>query len=186
VIPAADLLSEKGKFLRFVLRINRLGIGALSLIAVIDNAMSEDWITTEDIVGRSRRTIEHTDDESHSIVIEDGVQLDAFLEALTNRKRRYVLYYIRDERYAEIKDIEDQLVICEHETQAHEIEDQFRERIQIELCHVHLPKLEETGIITYNAWNRGVRYNDPPETIEQLLDKCKCIDQLCDDRGDNR
>jgi hypothetical protein len=89
--------------------------------------------------------------------------LDARLDALSGTRRRLVVHYFvttgRDA--APVEDVVSHLV--EREGTAGD-----RERTLVGLHHVTLPKLEEAGVVEYDARTETVRYRGDP-LVEECL-----------------
>lgn len=80
-------------------------------------------------------------DVDHSIT-----SADVAFALLGNRHRRYILYYLtRCAGTVELRELADQLVRWDETT----IDD--HERAIISLYHTHLPKLEESGVLTFDS-----------------------------------
>lgn len=71
-----------------------------------------------------------------------GPDLDAVMELLADRRRRYMLYYLQEEGSAGVDELADQLARWEGERTG-----QHRRRVTTELYHKHLPKMTEQGIV---------------------------------------
>lgn len=83
---------------------------------------------------------------------------------LSDRRRRELCQYLSDARIATMDELIDLLVRggCTHETAL------------IRLHHVHLPMLEEFGILAYEKRSETVRYWGH-ESVERRLDLCQSI-----------
>lgn len=92
---------------------------------------------------------------------------EVHLHLLADPRRRRVLEYLVDRPYEPV-DLPD---LAEH---VHAIatpnanDPTGRETIEVSLHHTHLPKLAETGAVTYDPENRVVRYQ-PDAVVERLL-----------------
>ncbi|WP_227354014.1 DUF7344 domain-containing protein [Haladaptatus salinisoli] len=70
-------------------------------------------------------------------------ELDAMLELLADRRRRYALYYLREqERAVGVDELTRRIAERDERTRARD-----RDRVRIELLHKHLPKMEASGVI---------------------------------------
>lgn len=103
----------------------------------------------------------------------DPRSLDTALEAISHYQRREIIRYLRDSP-GNVQDIDD---IIEH------LIDIERERggsvpgedhMLAVLVHVHAPKLDTMGIISYDITSGDVRYH-PNETFEQILEQIDAI-----------
>jgi len=68
--------------------------------------------------------------------------LDDAFDLLADRRRRYVLYYLREEGAADVDELAEQLSRWEGTPTPEQ-----RRRILTELHHKHLPKLTENGVV---------------------------------------
>ncbi|RKD94979.1 hypothetical protein ATJ93_1826 [Halopiger aswanensis] len=126
--------------------------------------------------------------------------LDLVFDLLSNRRRRFALYYLYDQPdgVATIDDLTDHVARLERrtlETEADteslsesEIESDSssnstgesdaasvstatgdrRQQIQTELQHIHLPKLEDAGVLEHDPRSETVRYWTQPSLEEWL------------------
>lgn len=77
-------------------------------------------------------------------------------DAMKNLRRRYALYYLKHEHEpAELGDLAEQVAAWENDTTVDAITSEQRKSVYSALYQTHLPKLEETGIVSYDR-NRGV------------------------------
>lgn len=97
----------------------------------------------------------------------DNQHLDNLLTALNHRTRREAIHYFasRSEWESSVQDIADHIV----QVRASTNESPNRREIIIELHHLHLPKLAETGIIEFDPGSWRVRYLGD-DTVESLLE----------------
>ncbi|WP_458185070.1 DUF7344 domain-containing protein [Haladaptatus sp. NG-WS-4] len=92
---------------------------------------------------------------STSEVNHDLSKEDVFT-ALGNERRRYAVHYLlRDEGDVEIGDLAVQIAAWENGKGVEDITPQERRRVYNALQQVHLPKMDEVGIIQFDA-DRGV------------------------------
>lgn len=85
-----------------------------------------------------------------------GNRIDQMLVALSNRHRRYALYYLVDQP---VTDLETLLgsVLTQESNNPPSQEDTIK--LTVEFQHQHLPKLEETGVIEYDERTNTLRYH---------------------------
>ncbi len=95
-------------------------------------------------------------------------ELDARLQLVADRQRRWILQYVRD-KPAEPIAVEE---LVDAVSRAMAVEGSSTidaERIDVQLSHSHLPKFAAHGVIDYDHDGRTVRYR-PDERLESLLD----------------
>ncbi|WP_327052690.1 DUF7344 domain-containing protein [Halomicrococcus gelatinilyticus] len=88
--------------------------------------------------------------------------LDDAFDLLADRRRRYVLYYLREEGAADVEELAEQLSRWEGTTTP-----EHRRRILTELHHKHLPKLTENGVVRVEG---SVEVAHMSSQIEAYLD----------------
>ena len=78
---------------------------------------------------------------------------DTLLSALANQQCRLVLSYFRDasEEHASLEDVATVLARRDHADET---------QVAIRLHHVALPKLDDVGLVDYDARTETVRYHD--------------------------
>jgi hypothetical protein len=79
------------------------------------------------------------------------LSVDTLFDLLGHPGRRFVLTYLlqsESEGYATCSELVDHVVAVTDHTMT---DRQFRKRLVAELTHTHLPKLEDEGLIEYNA-----------------------------------
>lgn len=73
--------------------------------------------------------------------------LDATLDLLSNRRRRYVLYSLREqEGSATVEELADRVTSLEEDDGEAD-----RDRVRTDLHHNQLPRLEDAGAVTFDA-----------------------------------
>ena len=101
-------------------------------------------------------------------VLDDGQILDCAFDALSHPYRRRVVWHLDNQE-------------CETEVTIGELttESETAEQLELELSHIHLPKLEDLDYIDWNETNgtiqRGQRF-DEIASIFRLL--CSAEDEL--------
>lgn len=90
--------------------------------------------------------------------------------ALANRRRRYVLYCLRDHDQAQVEDLAVQITAWEEDCPIPEAPVEDVERVRSELVHSHLPKLEDYDLIEYDPRSETVRYTYPPSLLEEAVE----------------
>ncbi|MUW13372.1 hypothetical protein GJ633_00915 [Halorubrum sp. CBA1125] len=143
--------------------------------AVIEYTPDDGWIPTEGEItttptfrsttpppGGAAKT-----DPDRPETVPMRYSFDTILELLSSPRRRTLLYNLKGQPTEEIQ--LDRLV-----EEVHDIDRSLpirdgspREQIRTELHHIHLPKLQEAGIIRYDAESETVRY-----TANEGLESC--------------
>ncbi|RKD97551.1 DUF7344 domain-containing protein [Halopiger aswanensis] len=101
-----------------------------------------------------------------------AARIDELLTALADARRRYVLYYLRDERRASLTETARQVAAWDSDRSPTAVRDETLEDIEIQLYHIHLPMLEEADILEYDDRSEQLVFRDPPSLVECCLDQC--------------
>lgn len=83
---------------------------------------------------------------------DEQLSRDQVFDILSSPRRRYVLYYLRE--YGgpvELTDLAEKLAAWENDTTVEELPPQARKRVYVSLYQTHVPKLEESGLISYDS-----------------------------------
>lgn len=84
-----------------------------------------------------------------------GSSLNAIFDALSHRRRRHILSYLHDSPTSVFSFDELVDVVANREAALGE---QDRKRVAINLHHVALPKLADSGVLEYDSRGKTVRY----------------------------
>lgn len=77
---------------------------------------------------------------------------DEVFETLSNRRRRYTLHYLYGgEGTAELGDLSEQVAAWESEAPVAEVGAAERKRVYTSLQQFHLPRLDEAGVVEFDA-----------------------------------
>ncbi|AEH37450.1 DUF7344 domain-containing protein [Halopiger xanaduensis] len=99
-------------------------------------------------------------------------RIDELLAALADVRRRYVLYYLRNEHQASLTETARQVAAWDCDRSPSAVRDETLEGVEIELYHVHLPMLEEADVLEYDERSEQLVFRDPPSLVECCLDQC--------------
>lgn len=102
-------------------------------------------------------------------MIAVAAPVDDVLNALADRRRRLVLYYLRDEGTAGIDEVADHVAAAEEDVPVDGVTDEQRARVKTSLVHAHLPQLVDAGLVEYDRRTGVIRYAHPPTLLEKLL-----------------
>ena len=117
--------------------------------------------------------------DGDQVVMTNGGKsaLSAVCQCLSHRRRRVVLYYLRDRGTATVEELARHIVAYESDRPPDEIDESELTRVETELHHVHLPKLVDALIAEYDARSNTVRYSDPPGELKTFLDFAERIER---------
>lgn len=92
---------------------------------------------------------------------------DTILEILSNRRRRFVLYYLKQKQNRTVKkpevslrEVTNQVASWENEKPIDELTKQERKRVQNALQQFHLAKMADRGFVTYDTARGTIRLTD--------------------------
>lgn len=97
-------------------------------------------------------------------------------QALRNRRRRYVLYYLRDHEQAQLDDLAIQLAAWEQDIPPDEVSSEDIETVATDLVHTHLPKLEEYGLVDYDRRTETAASAYTPSLLDEALELAATIE----------
>lgn len=101
-----------------------------------------------------------------SIYGDGGSDIDRFFDALADTRRRYTLIYLQDREKAFLQALARYVA----EQEGVETRDEEFERIQVDLLHLHLPKLADHGLISFDSRTNTARREPLPEAVEEILE----------------
>jgi DNA-binding transcriptional ArsR family regulator len=100
----------------------------------------------------------------------DGLSQDEVFEVLKSPRRRYALYYLRQEGgETQLSDLTEQVAAWENETTPAALSTEQRKRVYISLYQTHLPKLDEANIVDYDRDEGIVRLGDRASDLDIYL-----------------
>ncbi len=110
-----------------------------------------------------------TEGESASLQAAATPSLDLIFELLSNKRRRYVLYYLNEQPngVATMDELAEGVLTYERRVTGGDQSD-HRQQIRIELRHVHVPKLAANGLVDHDRRTETVRYWTQPSLTEWL------------------
>lgn len=122
--------------------------------------------------GPSRPGIDATTTGAGPSVDEvDAMLSPATISALlSDRRRRYVLYYLLGcDDAASVEEITEQVAVWETETRAPDIPEDVYERVHTAIHHVHLPKLDDAGAVDHDPDSDLVTLTDGTDRLRVEL-----------------
>jgi hypothetical protein len=116
----------------------------------------------------------------------DLPELDLVLSVLSDRRARFICYYLLADDIAEVNELYLAREVAAWETGIEpsqvptETTTQMLETLQDDL----LPRLDTARFVTYHAGKGTVRYGNPPEQLSRLVTLCRSIEQPSVTEGD--
>lgn len=107
----------------------------------------------------------------------EDVSLDGALAALSNPARRHALSAIADrEGLVPLLELAWAVASRLHDVDRAGVSRDTLERIRLRLHHVHLPKLDAAGLVTYDPGRRVATLAAEPATVSHLLSDARAED----------
>ncbi|WP_449289637.1 DUF7344 domain-containing protein [Natronococcus pandeyae] len=108
----------------------------------------------------------HSDDRSG-----ESISRTSIFEILSNDRRRYVLEYLEqtEDGTADLRELVDYVAIRETGLTLDEVNYNARKSVYTSLRQSHLPKLHDTGVITYNQTRGKAELNECADDIYTYL-----------------
>jgi len=95
---------------------------------------------------------------------------DVVFEILSSRRRRMALYLLRQNGGdSTVNELAELIAALENDVDVDELTSQQQKRVYVSLYQTHLPKLEQTGIIEYDAEAGEVRLTDRASEVDSYL-----------------
>lgn len=100
---------------------------------------------------------------------------DTIFSMLSNRRRRYVLYYFnRNPGPASLRDLAERIAAWENDVEVANLDYKQRKRVYTSLHQTHLPKLDEAGVVDYDRSAGTITLADRATDLDVYL---KLVDE---------
>jgi len=102
--------------------------------------------------------------------MEDQLSQDTVFDILSNSRRRYVLYYLRQESEPiQLTKLAEHVAAWENGTDIESVGKQERKRMYVSLYQTHIPKLADTGLVGYDKEAGTVALTERGFAMDQHL-----------------
>lgn len=102
--------------------------------------------------------------------------VDEVLTLLHERRRRYLLYYLSEQRGpVPVTELVD--AVAGMEAEETPIPDGRFDRVEVELVHSHLPEMKTAEFVEYDPDERVVRLTDEPPAFDAILTIAKVLEE---------
>lgn len=117
----------------------------------------------------SRTGLSTTDSQNESV---ESLTEDEIFEVFSNRRRRYILYYLeqRREDVVELRGLAEQVAAWENDKPIAGLTSAERKRVKNALHQFHLPKMEDCGFLEYDSRRGLVSLTDAASDLEVYLE----------------
>jgi hypothetical protein len=103
---------------------------------------------------------------------ERSLSQDTVFDILSNPRRRYVLYYLRQEGGpVQLTRLAEHVAAWENETEVESLDDQQRKRVYVSLYQTHVPKLADAGVVEYDKDQGSVALAEDAVAIDDYLSR---------------
>lgn len=101
---------------------------------------------------------------------ERTLSQDTVFDILSNSRRRYVLYYLRQQTEpVQLTTLAEHVAAWENDTDVESLREQERKRVYVSLYQTHVPKLADTGLVRYDKEEGTVALADEAEKMGDYL-----------------
>lgn len=102
----------------------------------------------------------------------DELTRDEIFTMLSNRRRRWVLHYLKqtDDQRVTLRTLVDSVSAWEYDVPADELSWKKRKRVYTALRQSHLPKLDDAGVIEYDRSRGVVELTDEAAELQMYLE----------------
>ncbi|WP_276271729.1 DUF7344 domain-containing protein [Haloarcula litorea] len=95
---------------------------------------------------------------------------DRVFDILSSPRRRYVLYFLRQESSPiQLTELAEHVAAWENDTTVEELSTQQRKRVYVSLYQTHLPKLADSGLVDYDEDSGEVAIARKASEIDRYL-----------------
>jgi hypothetical protein len=105
------------------------------------------------------------------------VDVDTVLGLLSERRRRYTLYYLTEQdRPVHIDEVVEAVAEMETNSNQSNIPEEKWNQIEITLQHNHLPKIDDAEFIEYNSDEMSLQLIDKPQNFDIITTVAKVLE----------
>ena len=132
--------------------------------------MTDNENRTGGTSGREGRSYQVTGPESSDNPIDPAVlDRDSVFSILNDRRRRYVLYALAESPEWTLQELATRLVAWEEGVEDDDVGPNCRERRYISLYHTHVPKLDDEGVVEFDADTERITTGERAAEVIELL-----------------
>jgi hypothetical protein len=108
--------------------------------------------------------------------VEDDIEepetlpLDTVFDLLKNQRRRRVLQYLREEKEGTLSDLAEHIAALENQKDVAQLSSSERKRTYVGLYQCHLPRMDDAGVIDFDADRGTIELDDRAAQLERYLD----------------
>lgn len=116
---------------------------------------------------------------AHVHPVSDGgrPKLDVVFDALSQRRRRYVLYYLQNHEPATVEEVAERVVAWERGVPVADVSSEDYDHVVTDLSHSHLPKLADERIIEYDRRSGAIRYRETSSLFDVFFRMAELLEK---------
>ncbi|RBI63642.1 hypothetical protein DMJ13_03680 [halophilic archaeon] len=105
------------------------------------------------------------------------VSLDTIFDLLSEERRRYVLYYLKEQDGpVSVTELTEAVADREKASSPEDVPDETLERIDVSLRHNHVPKTTDAEFVEYDRADGVIRLRGSPPEFEALVTIAEIIE----------
>lgn len=110
-----------------------------------------------------------------TVVSEPTTALSAsdVFDMLSNTRRRYVLYHLREQGEASVRELSRRIAAWENDVELSGVTSKQRKRVYTALHQTHLPRLDDNSVVEYDRDRGEVRPDDGLAVFEPYLEQAE-------------
>lgn len=102
---------------------------------------------------------------AHALAGDGGSDIDRFFKALADERRRRTLIYLQQHESVSLEDLATFLA----QQEGIDPDSEAFQRLHVELAHLHLPKLADHGLLSFDERSKMVGHESLPTAVEDIL-----------------
>lgn len=103
-------------------------------------------------------------------------KIDRFLKAVSDRDRRYLLYYLDEQEIANSEELARHIAAQKSNRSQSAVPEEEWKSVQTQLQHNHIPKLADFGIVEYDERSGDICFSNPSQGFMILLHFCELLE----------
>lgn len=128
-------------------------------------------------LAQTEQAVEHTNELSEISEYSPETPIQSFsrdrvFKLLSNRRRRFVLYYLQNNANgdATVRELASKIAAWENDIEEAAVTYKQRKRVYTSLYQSHLPKMSEYGVVVYEQARGNVHLTTEGETLDAYLE----------------
>lgn len=106
---------------------------------------------------------------SSEIPPPDVLELDPVYDALSHPRRRYLCYTLLEDTAWTLTELARKIAAWEDDVPEEDVASDRRDGVYVSLFHTHVPKLAESGVVSFEEGDEVISYADGTEQVLTAL-----------------